>query len=216
MSSSRENSPDWLCSFLKHKGGWLECAGLESLLLPIMCFSLLVSGDGVKVDEEMSKLLPSQKNKMRQKQRKAEARAKKGAEEKNEELSASEVSKSRKRHVKLVNPDPHGEKLLQVDAPLSEATKYLKLLQKNSPDSLETLLLFFELYTRKQKVLLTFQGQRIKATIRKSSIYCNNFHIWMVERMKKKKAFLSGIWHQAKVVYVLIDVRYDQWNWVCD
>ncbi|XP_057425250.1 N-terminal acetyltransferase A complex auxiliary subunit NAA15-like isoform X3 [Lotus japonicus] len=95
------------------KKGWLECAGLESLLLPIMCFSLLVSGDGVKIDEEMSNLLPSQKRKIRQKQRKAEARAKKGAEEKNEELSVSEVFKSRKRHVKPMNLDPHGEKLLQ-------------------------------------------------------------------------------------------------------
>ncbi|XP_057425247.1 uncharacterized protein LOC130718646 isoform X2 [Lotus japonicus] len=80
-----------------------------------MCFSLLVSGDGVKIDEEMSNLLPSQKRKIRQKQRKAEARAKKGAEEKNEELSVSEVFKSRKRHVKPMNLDPHGEKLLQVD-----------------------------------------------------------------------------------------------------
>ncbi|XP_027344722.1 N-terminal acetyltransferase A complex auxiliary subunit NAA15-like isoform X2 [Abrus precatorius] len=109
-------------------------------------------------DDNMSKLLPSQKKKMRQKQRKAEARAKKEAEEKNEELSASGVSKSGKRHVKPVDPDPNGEKLLQVQDPLSEATKYLKLLQKNSPNSLETHLLSFELYTRKQKILLAFQA----------------------------------------------------------
>ncbi|XP_061359544.1 N-terminal acetyltransferase A complex auxiliary subunit NAA15-like isoform X2 [Gastrolobium bilobum] len=109
-------------------------------------------------DDEMSKLLPSQKKKMRQKQRKAEARAKKEAEEKNEELSASGVSKSGKRNVKPVDPDPHGEKLLQVEDPLLEATKYLKLLQKNSPDSLETHLLSFELYTRKEKILLAFQA----------------------------------------------------------
>ncbi|KAJ1429089.1 Tetratricopeptide-like helical domain superfamily [Sesbania bispinosa] len=109
-------------------------------------------------DESMSKLPPSQKKKMRQKQRKAEARAKKEAEEKNEELSASGVSRSGKRHVKPVDPDPHGEKLLQVEDPLSEATKYLKLLQMNSPDSLETHLLSFELYTRKQKILLAFQA----------------------------------------------------------
>ncbi|KAJ1392141.1 N-terminal acetyltransferase A, auxiliary subunit [Sesbania bispinosa] len=95
------------------------------------------------------------------------------AEEKNEELSASGVSRSGKRHVKPVDPDPHGEKLcrlnftafsdhwnsyLAVEDPLSEATKYLKLLQKNSPDSLETHLLSFELYTRKQKILLAFQA----------------------------------------------------------
>lgn len=38
-----------------------------------------------------------------------------------------------------------------------EATKYLKLLQKNSPDSLETHLLSFEVNMRKQKILLAFQ-----------------------------------------------------------
>ena len=33
---------------------------------------------------------------------------------KNEESSASNASKTGKRHVKPVDPDPHGEKLLQV------------------------------------------------------------------------------------------------------
>ena len=46
---------------------------------------------------------------------------------------------------------------IQVEDPLSEATKYLKLLQKNSPDSLETHLLSFEVNMRKQKILLAFQ-----------------------------------------------------------
>ncbi|KAF8393317.1 hypothetical protein HHK36_021558 [Tetracentron sinense] len=111
-------------------------------------------------DDEMSRLLPSQKKKLRQKQRKAEARAKKDSEEKNgEESSAAGVSKSGKRqHSKPVDLDPHGEKLVQVEDPLLEATKYLKLLQKNSSDSLETHLLSFELNMRKQKILLAFQA----------------------------------------------------------
>ncbi|EEF44685.1 NMDA receptor-regulated protein, putative [Ricinus communis] len=109
-------------------------------------------------DDEMSKLLPSQKKKMRQKQKKAEARAKREAEVKNEESSASGASKLGKRHVKPVDPDPNGEKLLQVEDPLLEATKYLKLLQKNSPDSLETHLLSFEVNMRKQKILLALQA----------------------------------------------------------
>ena len=91
------------------------------------------------------------------KQRKAE-RAKKEAEEKNEESSASGNSKFGKRHIKPVDPDPYGEKLLKTEDPLSEATKYLKLLQKNSPDSLETHLLSFEVNMRKQKILLAFQA----------------------------------------------------------
>ncbi|XP_022728589.1 N-terminal acetyltransferase A complex auxiliary subunit NAA15-like [Durio zibethinus] len=77
------------------------------------------------------------------KQRKVE-RAKK-AEEKNEESSSSGISKCGKRHVK------------PTEYPLSEATKYLKLLQKNSPDSLETHLLSVEVNMRKQKILLAFQ-----------------------------------------------------------
>ncbi|KAL2926915.1 N-terminal acetyltransferase A complex auxiliary subunit NAA15 [Bienertia sinuspersici] len=116
------------------------------------------SKSATEEDEEMSKLLPSQKKKMRQKQRKAEARAKKEAESKNEETTASNVSKSGKRNVKAVDPDPHGEKLLQAEDPMMEATKYLKLLQKNSADSLETHLLSFEVNMRKQKVLLALQA----------------------------------------------------------
>ncbi|CAO2815322.1 unnamed protein product [Amaranthus hypochondriacus] len=116
------------------------------------------SKSATEEDEEMSKLLPSQKKKLRQKQRKAEARAKKEAESKNEEATASNVSKSGKKNVKAVDLDPHGDKLLQVEDPMMEATKYLKLLQKNSADSLETHLLSFEVNMRKQKVLLAFQA----------------------------------------------------------
>ncbi|GAV89376.1 NARP1 domain-containing protein/TPR_11 domain-containing protein [Cephalotus follicularis] len=115
-------------------------------------------------DEEMSKLPASQKKKMRAKQRKAEARAKKEAEGKNEDSSVSGVSKSGKKHAKPVDPDPHGEKLLQVEDPLAEATKYLKLLQQNSPDSLETHLLSFEVNMRKHKILLAFQA--VKQSLR--------------------------------------------------
>ncbi|MBA0870636.1 hypothetical protein Goshw_015158, partial [Gossypium schwendimanii] len=107
-------------------------------------------------EEDNTSKTPSQKKKMK-KQRKAE-RAKKEAEEKNEESSASGNSKFGKRHIKAVDPDPYGEKLLKTEDPLSEATKYLKLLQKNSPDSLETHLLSFEVNMRKQKILLAFQA----------------------------------------------------------
>lgn len=108
-------------------------------------------------DEEMSKLPASQKKKLKQKQRKAEARAKKEAEVKTEEASVN-VSKSGKKNVKPVDRDPRGEKLLQVEAPLLEATKYLKLLQKHSPDFVETHFLSFQLNMRKQKILLALQA----------------------------------------------------------
>ncbi|XP_010925105.1 N-terminal acetyltransferase A complex auxiliary subunit NAA15 isoform X2 [Elaeis guineensis] len=109
--------------------------------------------------DEMSKLPPSQRKKLRQKQKKAEARAKKEAEEKTEEEAFSGTSKPGKRqHTRPVDLDPHGEKLLQVEDPLLEATKYLKLLQNNSASSLATHILSFELNMRKQKILLAFQA----------------------------------------------------------
>ncbi|XP_057454244.1 N-terminal acetyltransferase A complex auxiliary subunit NAA15 [Lotus japonicus] len=155
-------------------------------------------------DEEMSKLLPAQKKKMRQKQRKAEARAKKGAEEKNEELSASGVSKSGKRHVKPVDPDPHGEKLLQVDDPLSEAIKYLKLLQKNSPDSLETHLLSFELYTRKQKVLLTFQA--VKQLLRLDAEHPDS-HRCLIKFFHQVRSMNTPVTESEKLIWSVLEAE---------
>ncbi|XP_073048390.1 N-terminal acetyltransferase A complex auxiliary subunit NAA15-like [Primulina eburnea] len=115
------------------------------------------SKSSAEEDEEMSRLPASHKKKLRQKQRKAEARAKKEAEVK-EESNVTAVSKSGKRNMKPVDMDPHGEKLLQVEDPLMEATKYLKLLQKHSSDSFETHLLSFEVNMRKQKILLALQA----------------------------------------------------------
>lgn len=118
------------------------------------------SKSSAEEDEEMSKLPPAQRKKLRQKQKKAEARAKREAEEKQEdETSSSNSSKSgKKQQARPVDLDPHGEKLVQVEDPLTEATKYLKLLQNNSSDSLETHILSFELNMRKKKVLLAFQA----------------------------------------------------------
>ncbi|KAI7743200.1 hypothetical protein M8C21_020556, partial [Ambrosia artemisiifolia] len=109
-------------------------------------------------DNELAKLPASQKKKMRQKQRKAEAKAKKEAEVKSEEANVGGGSKYGKRNVKTVDPDPHGDKLLQIEDPLMEAGKYLKLLQKHSSDYLETHLLSFEVNMRKGKILLALQA----------------------------------------------------------
>uniref|UniRef100_A0A0D6R3U3 Uncharacterized protein n=1 Tax=Araucaria cunninghamii TaxID=56994 RepID=A0A0D6R3U3_ARACU len=116
------------------------------------------------VEEEAgSNLPPAERKKLRQKQRKAEARAKKEAEEKakEEEAATMAAAKSGKRgsqHTKAVDLDPHGEKLVQVENPLAEATKYLQLLQEHSGHRLETHLLSFELNMRKPKILLALQA----------------------------------------------------------
>ncbi|KAK7255315.1 hypothetical protein RIF29_28722 [Crotalaria pallida] len=155
-------------------------------------------------DDDMSKLLPSQKKKMRQKQRKAEARAKKEAEEKNEESSAGGVSKSGKRNAKPVDPDPHGEKLLQVEDPLLEATKYLKLLQKNSPDSLETHLLSFEIYTRRQKILLAFQA--VKQLLRLDAEHPDS-HRCLIKFFHKVGSINAPVSDSEKLIYSVLEAE---------
>ncbi|XP_027928732.1 N-terminal acetyltransferase A complex auxiliary subunit NAA15-like [Vigna unguiculata] len=155
-------------------------------------------------DNDMSKLLPSQKKKMRQKQRKAEARAKKEAEIKNEESSAGGVSKSGKRHAKPVDPDPRGEKLTQVEDPLLEATKYLKLLQKNSPDSLETHILSFELYMRKQKILLAFQA--VKQLLRLDAEHPDS-HRCLIKFFNKVGSMNAPVTDSEKLVWSVLDAE---------
>ncbi|XP_039124680.1 N-terminal acetyltransferase A complex auxiliary subunit NAA15 [Dioscorea cayenensis subsp. rotundata] len=113
---------------------------------------------GAEEENAMSKLDPSQKRKLRQKQRKAEARAKKEAEEKNGEAPTGASKSGKRQNARPVDLDPNGDKLLQVEDPLLEATKYLNLLQNNSSKSLETHILSFELHMRKQKILLAFQA----------------------------------------------------------
>ncbi|KAK9102131.1 hypothetical protein Sjap_019385 [Stephania japonica] len=157
-------------------------------------------------DEEMSKLPPSQKKKMRQKQRKAEARAKKEAEEKNEdESSASGVSKSGKRqHAKPVDPDPNGAKLLQVEDPLLEATKYLKLLQKNSSESLETHLLSFEVNMRKQKILLAFQA--VKQLLRLDAENPDS-HCCLIRFFHKVGTMSAPVSYSDKLIWNVLDLE---------
>ncbi|KAK4263990.1 hypothetical protein QN277_029333 [Acacia crassicarpa] len=65
-----------------------------------------------------------------------------------------------------------------VEDPLVGATKYLKLLLKNSPDSLETHLLSFELYTRKQKILLAFQA--VKQLLRLDAEHLDSHHCLII------------------------------------
>ncbi|KAK7261867.1 hypothetical protein RIF29_28190 [Crotalaria pallida] len=155
-------------------------------------------------DDEMSKLLPAQKRKLRQKQRKAEARAKKEAEEKNEESSAGGVSKSGKRQAKPVDPDPRGEKLLQIEDPLMEATKYLKLLQEHSPDSLETHLLSFELYMRKQKILLAFQA--VKQLLRLDTEHPDS-HRCLIKFFHKVGSMNAPVTDSEKLIWGVLEAE---------
>ncbi|CAM8997376.1 unnamed protein product [Rhodiola kirilowii] len=155
-------------------------------------------------DEEMSKLAPSQKKKLRQKQRKAQAKAKKEVEVKNEDSSAGTVAKSGKRNVKPVDPDPHGEKLVQIEDPLSEATKYLKLLQKNSSDVLETHLLSFEVNMRKQKILLALQA--VKQMIKLDADHPDS-HRCLIRFFHKVGSMSDPVTEASKLVWSVLEAE---------
>lgn len=80
---------------------------------------------------------------------------------------------------------------MQVEDPLAEGTKYLKLLQKNSAKSLETHLLSFEINMRKQKTLLAFQV--ILCLILKHVYRLLNMNS---EKKKKKTNIISEMWRE--------------------
>ncbi|CAN6442127.1 unnamed protein product [Victoria cruziana] len=172
----------------------------------IRCYMKLYDSPAKSVNEdqdEMSKLPPSQKKKLKQKQRKAEARAKKEAEEKNEEESG--VSKNtKKQHVKPVDLDPHGEKLLQVEDPLAEATKYLKLLQKNSSASTETHVLSFELNMRKHKILLAFQAVKQLLKLDPDS---PDTHRCLILFFHKFDGFSSPVTDSEKLIWSVLEAE---------
>ncbi|KAJ0960512.1 hypothetical protein J5N97_001602 [Dioscorea zingiberensis] len=107
-------------------------------------------------ENEMSKLDPSQKGNL-DRSRKGRSSCQKEAEEKNGDVSSTMSKSGKRQNARPVDLDPHGEKLLQVSwGSTFGATKYLKLLQSNSSESLETHILSFELNMRKQKTLLAF------------------------------------------------------------
>jgi peptide alpha-N-acetyltransferase len=163
-------------------------------------------------DDEMSKLPAAQKKKLKAKQRKADARAKKEAEEKNEEAATSGTAKSGKKPIKPVDPDPHGEKLLQVEDPLAEATKYLKLLQTNSPDSVETHLLSFELNMRKQKILLALQA--LKQLLRLDAENPDS-HSCMIRFFHKVGALHSPVSDSEKLVWSVLEAERPHIRFLC-
>lgn len=156
-------------------------------------------------EDEMSKLLPAQRRKLRQKQRKEEARIKKEAEEKHEVEANSGASKSGKRqNPKVVDLDPNGEKLLQVEDPLSEATKYLKLLQNNSAKSLETHILSFDLNMRKQKTLLALQAVKQLLKLDENN---PDSHCCLVRFFHKVSSFPAPVTESEKLISSVLEAE---------
>lgn len=114
---------------------------------------------------DIENLPPSELKKLRNKQRKA----KKKAELENAQAAQAAVKKEQHQKSKHQNPqdaDPEApqldelipEKLERPDDPLEKAIDFLKPLLLLAKDRIETYLLSFEVYLRKNKILLMIQA----------------------------------------------------------
>jgi hypothetical protein len=88
-----------------------------------------------------------------------------------------------------------------VEDPLGEAMKYLKLLQDHSADSLETHLLAFEVFFRKQKHLLALQAVKRQLQLDSSSSDVHRCLILLFNTLDKLPAPQT---HSEKLVHSVI------------
>ncbi|KAF9138665.1 N-alpha-acetyltransferase 16, NatA auxiliary subunit [Mortierella sp. GBA39] len=130
----------------------------------VQCYITLFDKPEGADSEEMEGMTEAEKKKFRSKQRKAELKAQKETEEK----KAQAVQEITKKGGK-VDEDPEGLKYTKTEDPLGEALKFLKPLQELAADRIETHLMGFELYIRKNKLLLA-----LKSLLKSIKIDANN------------------------------------------
>ncbi|KAF8927828.1 N-alpha-acetyltransferase 16, NatA auxiliary subunit [Haplosporangium gracile] len=130
----------------------------------VQCYITLFDKPEGADSEEMENMTEAEKKKFRNKQRKAELKAQKEAEEKKAQ-AAQEITKKGGK----VDEDPEGLKYSKTEDPLGEALKFLKPLQELAADRIETHLMGFELYIRKNKLLLA-----LKSLLKSIKIDANN------------------------------------------
>lgn len=100
--------------------------------------------------------------KLRSKQRRAQKKAQQQKEEEEERAKAAAEKQQKNKH----DPELDGpkeeelipEKLAKVEKPLEQAVYFLKPLQQLAKDRIDTHLLAFEIYFRKDKLLLMLQS----------------------------------------------------------
>ncbi|KAF9930828.1 N-alpha-acetyltransferase 16, NatA auxiliary subunit [Linnemannia zychae] len=119
----------------------------------IKCYITLFDKPDGAESEEMEGMTEAEKKKYRNKQRKAELKAQKEAEEKKAQ-AAQEITKKGGK----VDEDPEGTKYVKTEDPLGEALKFLKPLQELGAERIETHLMGFEIYFRKNKLLLALKS----------------------------------------------------------
>lgn len=121
---------------------------------------------------DMAGMSAADRKKLRQKQRKAEAKAKKGAGSGQEGDGTSSAappalrSGPGKKAGRAVDLDPDGELLLQVEKPLEEAVKFVRLLEQYNSQDIHTHLTAFQVYLARGKRLLALKS--LKSQLRLS------------------------------------------------
>ncbi|KAG0253742.1 N-alpha-acetyltransferase 16, NatA auxiliary subunit [Mortierella polycephala] len=130
----------------------------------VRCYVALFDKPNGEDSEEMEGMTDAEKKKFRNKQRKAELKAQKEAEEKKAQAVLEITKKGGK-----VDEDPEGLKYSKTEDPLGAALKFLKPLQELAAERIETHLMSFEIYIRKNKLLLA-----LKSLLKSIKIDANN------------------------------------------
>ncbi|KAF9284862.1 N-alpha-acetyltransferase 16, NatA auxiliary subunit [Mortierella alpina] len=127
----------------------------------VKCYITLFDHPDGADTEEMEGMSEAEKKKYRSKQRKAELKAQQEAEAQKKAATATEaIKKAGGANVNgaKVDEDPEGTKFSKVEDPLGEALKFLRPMQELAADRIETHLMSFEIYLRKNKLLLALKS----------------------------------------------------------
>ncbi|KAI1320538.1 N-alpha-acetyltransferase 16, NatA auxiliary subunit [Mortierella claussenii] len=133
----------------------------------VQCYVQLYDQPNGPESEEMEGMTEAEKKKFRNKQRRAEMKAQQEAEDrKKADKTATEAIKkagggaaaTAANGVVKVDEDPEGWKYSKTEDPLGEALKWLKPLQQLADQRIETHLMAFEVYIRKNKLLLALKA----------------------------------------------------------
>lgn len=141
----------------------------------------------------LENLSPAELKKLRNKQRKA----KKKAELENAQAAKAEKKKeqyNKSRQQQNQDGDPEApvldelipDKLSRPDDPLAKATEFLKPLQQLSNGLIETHLLTFEIYFRKNKLLIMLQALKRAFNIDPNNATLHGCVVRFIKLLKKK------------------------------
>ncbi|KAF9139205.1 N-alpha-acetyltransferase 16, NatA auxiliary subunit [Mortierella sp. GBA39] len=132
----------------------------------VQCYVRLFDKPDGSESEEMEGMTEAEKKKFRSKQRKAELKAQQEAEEKKKKAAATAAETAKKAGGNAAaaaaavkgDEDPEGTKYTKCEDPLGEALKFLQPLQQLADTRIETHLMAFEIYVRKNKLLLALKA----------------------------------------------------------